>query len=159
MKNFRLLALLGLLPFIGACVATGPEFTGLVNDLSDNMATVYVYRPNRFMMGGAAPEVYVNDELGFRLKNNGYNFFHLAPGTHVIDLRETPTWGSYPSPKLIPIELAVEGGRMYFLKLNLDEAGFDSTNINAFAYTGQVGLMVVDEGTARSEMIGTKLSE
>jgi hypothetical protein len=159
MRRRNLLLLSVLFVLFSACSATGPTFSGLNTPANDNEAIVYIYRPDRFQLGGATPNVDVNGEFIFPLKNNGFNLVRLSPGSHTFELTTSPTWDSYFSPELMPTELRVKGGEIYFLKLDFDAAGFSSSNVNAVGYEGHVRLSEVDARTARSEMAGTKLSE
>lgn len=83
MKNLYHLIVLLLVLFIAGCAASGPMYT------SDAGATLekgnlVVYRPYRFLSGGAYANVYIDDQEVGVLKNGGYLRLDVGSGTHTL---------------------------------------------------------------------------
>ncbi len=61
------------------CSASGPIYKQ-AELLSSDRATVYVYRPWRFLDGAGWANILVNDVKEFSLRNDGYGILSLEPG-------------------------------------------------------------------------------
>lgn len=81
-KLYYLVALLSVL-FIAGCAASGPMYPTETGAASDRENLV-VYRPYRFLSGGAYANVYIDDRKVGILKNGGYIKLEVGSGTHAL---------------------------------------------------------------------------
>ncbi len=75
--------LISFLFLLNACAASGPIYQH-IDIPSPDKARVYIYRPYQFFNAGGWPEIYVDGNELFSLKNEGYGVVILSPGSHVI---------------------------------------------------------------------------
>lgn len=147
MKNFMMLSLFSftLILFTG-CAASGQTFQNLTIE-KDDKATVYFYRPDKFIQGGKTFEVMSIDHskgTGFtsvvqswKLRNNSFVKVELEAGTYQL----TTNW------LYTPKKFDLKNNEITCIKLNTDI----SNMVNS-----RPELIRVDQSTCNSEMKDTK---
>lgn len=79
----KILFLIFLLSMMG-CANTGPKFNESIESTSSDKATVFFYRPSRFVGGGLSVPVLANKKEIGKLDNNSYFKIILVPDKYQI---------------------------------------------------------------------------
>ena len=78
--------ILCLVVVASGCMATGPVFTRIEPPF-DGKATIYVFRKSDlYSFGGIFPDMKIDGNGKYPLKNNGYLRFEVDPGKHRIEI-------------------------------------------------------------------------
>ncbi|MDA3972042.1 MAG: DUF2846 domain-containing protein [Desulfobulbaceae bacterium] len=104
-------------------------------------ALVYVYRPESVWWRGTPFIVYAGDKKYDPLINNAYYPVHVKPGT--VFFRLTTKSTVFGEQRVDAVEMSVESGKVYYLKVKPRPAG-------AFKFV----IMTSDEGS--KEVASTK---
>lgn len=110
------LACMALVALTAGCTApaTGPEFS--LAPVAEDKGNVYIYRPYTKFNEGGYPNVFVNGEKKFALKDKGYAVLSLQPGNYELKIEGT-TMGTNWWPPAVTRTLGVEAGREYFMRV------------------------------------------
>jgi hypothetical protein len=131
------LVLLGLV----GCAASGPKYEAAAAPPA-GQGLVYIYRPGKFMGGGAGFDVHTGTKEADRavtyLQNGGYFPFYTAPG-------EITLWGKTESSASVTLD--VRAGETYYVK----------GSIGVGLIVGRPRLEVVDNATGAKEVKVCKL--
>ncbi len=112
------LSLTTFIIFLTGCSAGGPQFSG-VKSTPSNKGAIYFYRPKAFTGGGVSVMVNDNKKPLFRLKNGQFRRHLVNPGKHHLN---TDTMVIDKG-----IELDIEAGKTYYLKLGIRQGMWTST--------------------------------
>lgn len=149
----RILKFAAIILLFSGCAATGPAFQSIDVNQTDK-AIVYVYRPSRFFYGGGWPNIYLNGQKQFALKNNGYGVLFLEAGDYEIKAEGSfflTNWQPGPAS----INLSVHQGLEYFVRVTPEH---ESTifGFKTVAVTGTAQIIEVSKEQALSEIHKTK---
>lgn len=129
-----------LLGLVG-CAASGPKYE-VAAAPPTGQGLVYIYRPGKFMGGGAGFDVHTGTKEADRavtyLQNGGYFPFYTPPG-------EITLWGKTESSASVTLD--VKAGETYYVKGSIG-VGF---------IVGRPRLEVVDNATGAKEVKECKL--
>lgn len=104
---------IAILVALTGCSATGPAFRDLTG-VSNDKATLYVYRPSTLTNSGNAPNLFVNEVDHGPLWNAGYIPLSSPPGKVSLVLKgEQMKWGLPP----IGTSIQVEAGKTYYFRM------------------------------------------
>ena len=93
----------------------------------EHTALVYVYRPASTWANDEleAPSFYLNDERLFNIRGNGYTWYELKPGNHLVKIRR-PLMGlegievnnvvDFTLKMVTELELNAKAGQVYYLR-------------------------------------------
>lgn len=141
---------------LSGCAASGPIYTQSVSADPD-MAIVYLYRPDRFFQGGGSPDIFVNDEKSFKMKNGGYTYIKLPEGKHTISPRKNFNWALEGRDT----EIEVRSGKIYYLKMVFSDADMNiipAGNIAVGTVSGATRFIEVPTTLASTELLETRLN-
>ena len=86
MNNLILTAYLSLmLSTLTACSTSG-HGTFVPNHANDNQSIIYLYRPGAMSNAMHSPEILINDEVKFSIKNTSKRHLTLEPGKYKIEI-------------------------------------------------------------------------
>lgn len=150
----KLTILFVFVAFLSGCAAKGPVFEE-VSATHVNKATVYIYRPSLMFNSAGWPEIFVDGDELFELRNNGYAVLFLDAGTHDIKAEGSKfltNW--YPEP--VTYSANFNAGEEYFLRVTpkLDSAMFIGT---VATMSGSATITPVSKQQALTELTDTKL--
>ena len=151
MKNIVLITAVSI--FLCACQASGPIFENTV-EIPESKAVVYVYRPSQLFNFGGWPNIYVDGNKVFSLKNGGYGVLNIDSGSHEIKAQGSmllTNW--YPGPQ--SVSLMFDQGGEYFIRVTpqmTDMMVVGSVGVAA----GRAHMVVVSKDQALLEISETK---
>lgn len=162
-RSTNWLLIMATLAALTGCSATGPAFRELAG-VSNNKATLYVYRPSSFVNSGNAPNLFVNDVDHGPLWNAGYIPLSSPPGKVSLVLKgEAMKWGLPP----IESSMQVEAGKIYYFRMGnqIDFADYSANPNKGSSSTSNVSLVLgrtiqiqqVPADYGRREIVETKL--
>lgn len=137
-KRRNVITVLVLL-WLASCSATGPKFQPAPSPTAGS-SLVYVYRPDSWQNESISPAIIIDGRERFVLKNNGYSFFYLKPGSHTFALELSERYQGYGR-----VELKTEAGRSYYLRV-------DTAMGVGIGFTKSFELVRVAEDRARDEI-------
>ena len=162
-RSANWLLIIAALAALTGCSATGPAFRELTG-VSNDKATLYVYRPGSFTNSGNAPNLFVNDADHGPLWNAGYIPLSSPPGKVSLVLKgEQLKWGLPP----IGTSIQVEAGKAYYFRMgnqiefadysaNPNKGSSSTSNLSpVLGRTIQIQQVPADYG--RREIVETKL--
>ena len=149
----RIILLMSALVALAGCSATGPQFSRL-DDLDEEQAKVYIYRPWAMLDGAAAPTIQIDGVDRFDLGNGGYEIITLAPGSHRLTVRKGAFLSNWRADEMT-IEYTFEANRSYFVRLS---AELQSVGVygGVISVSGNYGFALIDESYAMDELKQTK---
>jgi hypothetical protein len=110
---------------------------------ADEMATIYLYRLRVFQNSKWNMTLWLDGERLVNLQNGRYFVVKLPPGKHVLSDKKPDN----------NIELALESGRTYYLRLEPAEAGLFGRNATVTRFS------VSDEATGKSDVRRLKVGD
>lgn len=144
--------LLALILFLSACSATGPLYREEVR--AQDKATVYIYRPHQYFNAGGWPEIFVDGNKLFPLKNEGYGVITLTAGKHTIKAEGSMLFTNwYPRPVEITHEFEADGE--YYIRVTPQLASVTPI-ANSMVVQGNGNISVVPKEIAIGEIAKTK---
>jgi hypothetical protein len=93
-------------------------------DAEQSQATIYFYRPRRFVGSALKPSVFVDSTNVGRMRNGDSIKFSVAPGTHAV----------YSNDKSTGLSLEAKPGQTYYVRID----------IQAGAFKGHGGITLMD---------------
>ncbi len=120
----------------------------------ENKAVVYIYRPDKLFNSAGWPNIFVNGNKEFSLKNNGYGVFQFDTGNYVFLAKGSKfltNW--YPSPA--SLEIKVEAGKEYYIRVT-PQADDIFILSGIVAVTGSAQVVQVDREFALTEISKSK---
>lgn len=146
-KTLQLVFLAGVSLYIISCSATGPEFQPVYSE-DDSKALVYIYRPWRFCNSAGKTYLYINDTKLLNMRNQGYTWFNVEPGTHVLKNLFVRT--KKPDLLLANFELETKANHTYYFRYDL------ACHIKSIGPVGGAGakgrFVLVEESKALEEI-------
>lgn len=117
------------------CVATGTRFSEseLESNVvtSSNLATICIYRPRKFLAGGASPTVASDEvELG-SLRSGGFSVQSVTPGVHKFMAK----WSFLGRPfgsKDVEFSYEFESNKVYYLRFGIVDSSVTATGVAAY---------------------------
>lgn len=116
LRSYAVVMALSATQWLTACGAMGPAYES-VRNVPEDKGLVYVYRYDRFTLGGRTAKFYLNDVPAFDLDRNGYSWMTLSPGTYHLEQR----WGqAWMGPDMDPARmiLTVEAGETVYVSFD-----------------------------------------
>ncbi|MDQ6989343.1 MAG: DUF2846 domain-containing protein [Mariprofundaceae bacterium] len=104
-----------VLAMLGGCGAGGAKFSGL-EQIADNSAQVYIYRPSSFIQSANYPDLALDGQEIGQLKNGGYLRFTVPAGEHNLSVTGNVMMWIHRD-RNVPLKL--EAGKTYFYKLTV----------------------------------------
>lgn len=108
-----------------ASVAAAPAAA----DAEQSQATIYFYRPRRFVGSALKPSVFVDSTDVGRMHNGDSIKFSIAPGTHAV----------YSNDKSTGLSLEAKPGQTYYVRIDIQ--------VGAFKGHGGITLMDPQQGS------------
>ena len=131
--------------FSGSATRLIPLFLLVCAGLSaaDDTATVYLYRLRMFQNSAWKMTLWLDGERLANLQNGRYFVVKLPPGKHVLSDKKPDN----------NIDLNVESGRTYYMRLEPTEAGMFGLNATVTRFS------VADEATGKSDVHRLKVGD
>jgi Protein of unknown function (DUF2846) len=98
-------------------------------DAEQSQATIYFYRPHRFVGSALKPSVFVDSTNVGRMRNGDNIKFSVAPGTHAV----------YSNDKSTGLSLEAKPGQTYYVRIDIQ--------VGAFKGHGGITLMDPQQGS------------
>jgi len=98
-------------------------------DAEQSQATIYFYRPHRFVGSALKPSVFVDGTNVGRMRNGDNIKFSVAPGTHAV----------YSNDKSTGLSLEAKPGQTYYVRIDIQ--------VGAFKGHGGITLMDPQQGS------------
>jgi hypothetical protein len=98
-------------------------------DAEQSQATIYFYRPHRFVGSALKPSVFVDSTNVGRMRNGDSIKFSVAPGTHAV----------YSNDKSTGLSLEAKPGQTYYVRIDIQ--------VGAFKGHGGITLMDPQQGS------------
>jgi hypothetical protein len=163
-QSVRWLLIVATLAALVGCSATGPSFKEITG-VSNDKATLYVYRPSSLINSGNAPNLFVNDVDHGQLWNAGYIPLSLPPGKISLVLKgEQLKWGLPP----IGTVIQAEAGKTYYFRMGnqVDFSDYSASANKESSSTSNVSPLLgrtiqiqqVPADYGRREIVETKLA-
>lgn len=87
MKNIAVVV--GLLIFLlQGCVAMGPKFSGY-QQINEGNSVIYIFRQSKFDSKAYCPDILINNDIKFCMKDGGFARFEVKPGSHTITVKRS----------------------------------------------------------------------
>lgn len=112
-----------------ATSAAGSVATPVAADAESSQATIYFYRPHRFVGSALKPSVFVDGTNVGRMRNGDNIKFSVAPGTHAV----------YSNDKSTGLSLEAKPGQTYYVRIDIQ--------VGAFKGHGGITLMDPQQGS------------
>jgi len=113
--------------------------------VSNDSATVYLYRPSSMSNAAYSPELLVNDEYKLSIKNGQYSSMTLPPGKTIFEIEPNKNYFG-----ITEISLMLSAGKSYYIRTDT------SLKLEASAtyepYQRHFNLSVIDEALAVSQI-------
>lgn len=148
LPHFTLLLISSLL---AGCGATGAKFSEIKSPPSSTGA-IYVYRLSNFVAGASAPILVIDGKEVANLRNGGYIRRELAPGHHVVELKNG---GIDSSKRPVAVDVVVQSGTAQFFRYTIEMLDGGMYEKNRFARS----LDMVEREIAQIELKQTSESE
>lgn len=123
---YKFIAALFSVCLLVSCSATGPYFSS-TNTLGANDTGVYLYRGNYLAGIGMGATVSVDGRVIGNLRNNGFLFARLTPGSHVISI---PDPALIFSSRALTYPIRVANKEVKYVKIGWD---YDNGRMNHLA--------------------------
>jgi hypothetical protein len=135
------------------CAASGAKFHSLSKTPSES-SEIIVYRPDRFIRGGASYQIHLDGQQIGILKNAGFIKIRTTPGSHILELKGGFMQASFRDIKTNVVSLSGER------KIYRFEPIASGPIILASAYIGVTfSLSLVPEEVAIVELTDLKESD
>ena len=149
----KIIVLISILGMLIGCAASGPIFKKS-EPQSQGQATIYIYRPNQFFNAGGWPEIFVDDNKLFALKNQGYGVVQLPPGEHKIKAEGSMLFTNwYPGP--MELTHTFEANKEYFVRV-IPQLTSGMLIGSVVAVTGDAQISLIPEKSAMPEISETR---
>lgn len=136
-----------------ACSTSGQKFKH-PGKTSDKVATIYVYRPFLTYNMAGWPDIYLNGEKKFSLKNNSYKVIQLLPGNHEIKAKGSKHLTNW-FPKPVSIKYEFKAGEEYFVRV-LPKFSESMSIGKAVSVNGSAQISIIPEQAALKEISRTE---
>jgi len=113
--------------------------------VSDDSATVYLYRPSSMSNAAYSPELLVNDEYKLSIKNGQYSSMTLPPGKTIFEVEPDKNYSG-----ITAISLLLSAEKSYYIRV--DTSLKLETSATYEPYQRSFNLNVVDEALAISQI-------
>ena len=138
------------LVFLTGCAASGPPFTN--EDSNDvNKSTVYIYRVSDKFQQAGWPNIFVNGEKVFALKNGGYGVLYIQKGKYSIEARGSMLTTNWVLDDGI-IELNAAPNETYYIQMKPVHRNTSVTNDIIVTVRGHAQFLIKSKEEALSEI-------
>lgn len=138
--NNKLILIFIIVTGLLACSASGPTFK-LPGKIPQDVATIYIYRPFLTYNMAGWPDIYLNGEKKFPLKNSSYSVMQLSPGNYEIEAKGSKLLTNW-FPKPVSIKYKFTAGKEYFVRV-----------LPKFSESMSIGTVVAVSGSAQISII------
>ena len=149
----KLMVILVITAILSSCSATGPIFEPLAFKPT-NKATIYIYRPYVAFNAAGWPDIFINDEKFFALKNNGYGIIYVSPGQHSIKAEGSALFTNW-YPDKVEISHSFESDKEYFIRITPYMTSAVQVG-TIMSMAGEANLSVVPRSDAMQEISQTR---
>lgn len=149
--------LISLAILSSGCVATGTRFSDSETQsnvaASSNLATIYIYRPSRFLAGGASPTVLIDEVKLGSLRSGGFSVQSVTPGVHKF-LAKWSLLGRPFDSKDAEFSYEFEPKKVYYLRFGIVDSSVTATGVAAYLVhtTATLDFVLVKMQLALSEL-------